>query len=158
MVDILLEYGYYIIGIGAAIFATVVSYFSIKKHFHDIRIEQQNAIDFKIRNSTTEIISAIKENKEIVNQKLSGMDRALNDTSGDIKDIQEDVKILEKDFKSICEKIGKHDYIVDKILPEYIDLRDSLYAFKGKIDENLIANKEQITRNTEKDTGEEGER
>ena len=58
---------------------------------------------------------------------------------------------MEKDFKSLCQTIGKHEYIVDKVFPEYVDLRNSIQTFKSKVNENLVTNNEHVQRNDEDD-------
>jgi hypothetical protein len=155
MVDIFLEYGYYMVGIGVAIFSIIVSYFSIKKYFHEMKIEQQTAIDKQINSGVNKVISAINEGKEITKEKFIRTDQAIQTNITATDDIKHDVEILENDFKSLCAKIGKHDYIVDQILPEYLDLKDSIYHFKHKIDDNLLTNNDDDRRNTDNVTGEE---
>lgn len=158
MVDIFLEYGYYIVGIGVAIFSIIVSYFSLKRYFHDMKVEQQTAIDAKISASTQTVLSAINESKEVIKEKFVRTNQAIDGNISATEDIKHDVEILENDFKNLCMKIGKHDYIVDKILPEYLNLKESIYTFKTKIDDNLLNNSKDVSRNTEHDTGEDGER
>ena len=151
MVDILLEYGYYIVGIGTAIFASVVSFFSVRKYIKEAREEQQQLIDNKISAGVEKVISHINQSSGITNEKLRSTDNALEQNKGDIKSIQDDVKVLEADFKSLCQTIGKHEYIVDKVFPEYVELRDSLHKFKSKVNQNLLSNNDGVSRNTEDD-------
>ena len=158
MVDIFLEYGYYIVGIGVALFSVVVSYFSIKRYFHDMRIEQKTHMQDLITNQVNRVIEKLDTSQKVNDQKFVKTDQAIETNANATEDIKHDIEVLENDFKTLCQKIGKHDYIVDKILPEYIDLRDSIGNFKTKIDENLLTNNREISRNTEKDIGEEGER
>ena len=92
-----------------------------------------------------------------MNQKFHTTETELSRNTTEIDNIQEDIKVLEKDFKSLCKTIGKHEYIVDKVFPEYIELRNSIQTFKSKINENLVTNNERVerhedvTRNTEDD-------
>ena len=151
MVDIFLEYGYYIVGIGTAVFASVVSFFSVRKYLKEAREENQRLIDDKITAGVEKVILHIDNSDQRIQEKFVTTDNKLTQTQDDLDDIEKDVKVLEEDFKSLCEKIGKHDYIVDKVLPEYINLRDSIYKFKGKIDEHIFVNKDTIERNTEDD-------
>ena len=151
MVDILLEYGYYIIGIGTAIFATIVSWFSIKKYIKETREENQRLIDNKIDAGVKTVIDHFNTKTDVINQKFVTTDTELTQNRSNIENIQEDVKVLEKDFKSLCQTIGKHEYIVDKVFPEYVDLRNSLHNFKAKVNENLVTNNEHVQRNDEED-------
>lgn len=151
MVDIFLEYGYYIVGIGTAIFASIVSYFSVKKYIKEAREEQQTLIDNKISAGVEKVITHINSKTDGIQEKFKTTDGMLERNKDDINDIQEDVKILEKDFKSLCQTIGKHEYIVDKVFPEYVELRDSLHKFKSKVNQNLLSNNEGVSRNTEDD-------
>jgi hypothetical protein len=151
MVDVLLEYGYYIIGIGTAIFASVVSYFSIKKYVRETRIENQRLIDNKIDAGVKTVIDHFNTKTDVINQKFVTTDTELTQNKTSIENIQEDVKVLEKDFKSLCQTIGKHEYIVDKVFPEYVDLRNSLHNFKTKVNENLLSNNDGVQRNDEDD-------
>ena len=156
MVDILLEYGYYIVGIGTAIFASIVSFFSVKKYIKEAREEQQQLIDNKISAGVEKVISHIDNSDREIKEKFRTTDTKLDRNQDDITDIEKDVKILEEDFKTLCQKIGKHDYFIDSVFPEYIDLRDSLHKFKSKVNENLLSNNEPVTRNTDDDSGQEG--
>lgn len=151
MVDILLEYGYYIVGIGTAIFASVVSFFSVKKYLKEAREENQTLIDNKISAGVEKVITHINSKTDGIQEKFRTTDTLIEQSHDDIKDIQEDVKILEKDFKSLCQTIGKHEYIVDKVFPEYVELRNSIHQFKSKVNENLLSNNEGVSRNTEDD-------
>ena len=151
MVDVLLEYGYYIVGISTALFAGVVSYFSIRKYVKEAREENQRLIDAKIDAGVKTVIDHFNTKTDVINQKFVTTDSELSQNRSNIENIQEDVKILEKDFKSLCQTIGKHEYIVDKVFPEYVDLRNSLHNFKTKVNENLVTKNEHVQRNTEDD-------
>jgi len=151
MVDVLLEYGYYIVGISTALFAGVVSYFSIRKYVKEAREENQRLIDAKIDAGVKTVIDHFNTKTDIINQKFITTDTVLTENKGDIENIQEDVKVLEKDFKSLCQTIGKHNYIVDKVFPEYVNLRNSLQTFKHKVNQNLVTNNEHVQRNDEED-------
>lgn len=151
MVDILLEYGYYVVGIGTAIFASVVSFFSVRKYLREARQENQKLIDDKITAGVKEVITHINNKTEGIQEKFRTTDTLLSQSQSDIKDVQEDIKILEHDFKSLCQTIGKHEYIVDKVFPEYVNLRNSIHDFKSKVNENLLSNNEGVSRNTEDD-------
>ena len=96
-----------------------------------------------------------------MNQKFHTTETELSRNTTDIENVQEDIKVLEKDFKSLCQTIGKHEYIVDKVFPEYVDLRNSIQQFKSKVNENLITNKKDesdlLPNNSgvQRDTGED---
>ena len=151
MVDIFLEYGYYIVGIGTAVFASIVSFFSVKKYIKEAREEQQTLIDNKISAGVEKVISHINNKTDGINEKFRSNDTILTRTTNDIEDIEKDIKVLEEDFKSLCQTIGKHEYIVDKVFPEYVELRNSIHQFKSKVNENLLSNNEGVSRNTEDD-------
>lgn len=156
MVDIFLEYGYYIVGIGTAMFASVVSYFSVKKYIKEAREENQRLIDDKITAGVEKVIEHIDSSDKNTQERFRTTDTLISQSKGDIEDIKEDVKILEKDFKSLCQTIGKHEYIVDKVFPEYVELRDSLHKFKSKVNENILTNNREVSRNTDHDEGQDG--
>ncbi len=156
MVDIFLEYGYYIVGVGASAVAMISVYFSVKKYMRDLKIEQDKSLDTKINAGVQQVIKHFDDKTEVINQKFITTDTVLTQNQGDIESIQEDIKILEKDFKSLCQTIGKHEYVVDKVFPEYINLRNSIHDFKEKVNENILSNSDHVSRNTEHDTGQEG--
>ena len=151
MVDVFLEYGYYIIGIATAVFGSILSYFSIRKYIKETREENQKLIDNKIDAGVKTVIDHFNTKTDVINQKFVTTDSELSQNRSNIENIQEDVKVLEKDFKSLCQTIGKHEYIVDKVFPEYVDLRNSLHNFKTKVNENLVTKNEHVQRNTEDD-------
>jgi len=141
----------------------VVSYFSIKKYVKEAREENQELIDAKIKDGVKTVIEHFDSKTEIINEKFRASDTIINKNNTDIENIQDDIKVLEKDFKSLCQTIGKHEYIVDKVFPEYVDLRNSIHQFKSKVNENLRSNGEEgnllsnnngVQRNTEKDINE----
>jgi len=129
----------------------VVSFFSIKKYVKETREENQKLIDNKIDAGVKTVIDHFNSKSEIINQKFHTTDTVLSRNTNEIENIQEDIKVLEKDFKSLCQTIGKHEYIVDKVFPEYVDLRNSIQTFKSKVNENLVTNNEHVQRNTEED-------
>jgi hypothetical protein len=134
-----------------AIFASIVSFFSIKKYVKETREENQKLIDNKIDAGVEKVIDHFNIKADIINQKFVTTDTELTQNRSNIENIQEDVKVLEKDFKSLCKTIGRHEYIVDKVFPEYVDLRNSLHNFKTKVNENLVTNNEHVQRNDEDD-------
>ena len=134
-----------------AIFASIVSFFSIKKYVKETREENQKLIDAKIDSGVERVIDHFNSKSEIINQKLHTTDTVLSRNTNEIENIQDDIKVLEKDFKSLCQTIGKHEYIVDKVFPEYVDLRNSIQTFKSKVNENLVTNNEHVQRNREDD-------
>jgi chromosome segregation ATPase len=134
-----------------AIFASIVSFFSIKKYVKETREENQKLIDAKIDSGVERVIDHFNSKSEIINQKLHTTDTVLSRNTNEIENIQDDIKVLEKDFKSLCQTIGKHEYIVDKVFPEYVDLRNSIQTFKSKVNENLVTNNEHVQRNDEDD-------
>ena len=139
--------------VGGIVVAMTVGMFQIKESIKKRSEAQEHRIDEKISSGVDKVIKAIDEKTKVIDERFRTTDTALSNNKGDIEDIEEDVKVLERDFKSLCEKIGKHDYIVDKILPEYIDLKDSIYNFKHKIDENLLSNKDESVTNNEDEYG-----
>ena len=129
----------------------MVSYFSIKKYIKETREENQRLIDNKIDAGVEKVIDHFNSKSDVINQKLHTTDTVLERNTNEIENIQEDIKVLEKDFKSLCQTIGKHEYIVDKVFPEYVDLRNSIQTFKSKVNENLVTNNEHVQRNDEDD-------
>ena len=129
----------------------MVSYFSIKKYVKDTREENQKLIDAKIDDGVKTVIDHFNSKTELINQKFTTTDTILTRNNTDIENIQDDIKVLEKDFKSLCQTIGKHEYIVDKVFPEYVDLRNSIQTFKHKVNENLVTKNEHVQRNDEDD-------
>jgi len=117
----------------------------------ETREENQKLIDNKIDAGVKTVIDHFNSKSEIINQKFHTTDTVLSRNTNEIENIQEDIKVLEKDFKSLCQTIGKHEYIVDKVFPEYVDLRNSIQTFKSKVNENLVTNNEHVQRNTEED-------
>ena len=134
-----------------AIFASIVSFFSIKKYVKETREENQRLIDNKIDAGVEKVIDHFNSKSDVINQKLHTTDTVLSRNTNEIENIQDDIKVLEKDFKSLCQTIGKHEYIVDKVFPEYVDLRNSIQTFKSKVNENLVTNNEHVQRNDEDD-------
>ena len=126
--------------VGGIVVAMIVGLFQIKESIKKRAIENQQLIDRKISSSVTEITKHFDE-------KFKTTDTMLNNSVDDIADIEADVKQMEQDFKGLCEKIGKHDYIVEKVLPEYMTLKDEFYKFKAKIDSNLFVKKASDTIN-----------
>ena len=163
MVDIITEYGYYIVGGGAAAGGIILTFFQLAKARRDakeyaanLKIENEKIMEDKITKGVEKVISHINNKTDLINQKFITTDSEITQSKTDIENIQEDIKVLEKDFKSLCQTIGKHEYVVDKVFPEYVNLRNSIQDFKAKVNENLPPNNDHISRNTEHDTGQEG--
>ncbi len=65
------------------------------------------------------------------------MDTKIQKTQEDIKDIEVDMKQMVFDFKATCDKLQKHDYIIDTTLPEFKSLQQEFYRFKFAVDREL---------------------
>ena len=127
----------------------------------EAREENQKLIDNKIDAGVKTVIDHFNAKSDIINEKLHTTDTVLSRNSTDIENVQEDIKVLEKDFKSLCQTIGKHEYIVDKVFPEYVNLKNSIQDFKSKVNENLVTSRKEesdllpnnsgVQRNTEED-------
>lgn len=163
MVDIFTEYGYYIVGGGAAVGAIILAFFQLakarrdaKEYAENLKIENEKIMDNKINEGVKKIINHMNDKTDLINQRFITTDTVVAQSKTDIENIQEDIKVLEQDFKSLCQTIGKHEYVVDKVFPEYINLRNSIQDFKAKVNENLPPNNGHVSRNTEHDIGQEG--
>ena len=137
--------------IGGIMVAVIVGMIQIKESLKKRGEESQKAVTSQIDTKTNQVISHIDDKLKIIEEKFRTTDNAILTSQDDIADIETDVKQMEQDFKSLCEKIGKHDYIVDKVLPEYMNLKEEFYKFKAKIDANLFVKNDEPKITNEED-------
>ena len=153
MVDVVLEYGYYIVGIGVAIVAGIVSYFTARKSMRDWREEQRNELNTLVTNQVDRVIDKIDSSDKVMNEKFIRTDQVLKNASDDIDEISTDVEQLQQQFNKVCYTLGKHDYVIDKILPEYLNLKNSISDFKSVVDSKILTKKDDDVTNNEDEYG-----
>ena len=139
--------------VGGIIVAVVVGMLQIKESIKKRGEEHQKAISTQIESKNNQVISHIDNKLRIIEEKFRNTDNAITNSQEDIADIEADVKQMEEDFKGLCEKIGKHDYIVEQVLPEYMNLKEEFYKFKTKVDSGLFVKKDNKVLNNEDEYG-----
>jgi len=140
MVEIL-DYVNVIVFASGTIMAVVAAYYQIKKHIKDSKEEQRVWITDEINKSGTSVVTQVKDNLRVIDERFRLTETAHAENKEDIEDIEDDIKSMSNDLKDICNKLSKHDYIIDSVLPEYKNLKEDFAKFKTSVHTNLLNKK-----------------
>jgi len=140
MVEIL-DYVNVIVFASGTIMAVVAAYYQIKKHIKDSKEEQRVWITDEINKSGTSVVTQVKDNLRVIDERFRLTETAHAENKEDIEDIEDDIKSMSNDLKDICNKLSKHDYIIDSVLPEYKNLKEDFAKFKTSVHDNLLNKK-----------------
>ena len=127
----------YIITIVSVSLAAAVSYFTIRNEFKKSKEQERLAIIGQMKTESESIKSHLDETIRLVDSKFKVQETRMDKNDDDIKDIEVDMKQLQYDLKSVCEKLSKHDYIVQAITPEFKALQKEFYTFKTTVEHTL---------------------
>jgi hypothetical protein len=140
MVEIL-DYVNVIVFASGTIMAVVAAYYQIKKHIKDSKEEQRVWITDEINKSGTSVVTQVKDNLRVIDERFRLTETAHKENKEDIEDVEDDIKQMDKDLKDICSKLAKHDYVIDSVLPEYKRLKEDFNIFKQSVHANLLNKK-----------------
>jgi chromosome segregation ATPase len=82
-----------------------------------------------IKDSDDRIVSTINKNVEATNSRFEKDEE-------DIEDAEDDIKVMAKQFRDMCDQLSKHDYVITDILPQFRELKREFYKFKNAVDTN----------------------
>lgn len=83
-----------------------------------------------ISESDSRIISTLNENIKSTNSRFEKDEE-------DIEDVEDDMKAMVQQFRDMCDRLAKHDYIIDRVEPEFKELKKEFYKFKSAVDTNM---------------------
>ena len=82
-----------------------------------------------ISQSDKNIIDKFEKNVDLIDSRITKDEE-------DIEDVEDDMKSMVKQFTTMCEKLQKHGYIIDTVIPEFKQLKKEFYRFKNAVDTN----------------------
>ena len=82
-----------------------------------------------IAKSDERLLQSLDKNAEATNSRFEKDEE-------DIEDIEDDMKQMVKQFRDMCDKLSKHDYVIDRVEPEFHKLKTEFYKFKNAVDTN----------------------
>ena len=139
----------YIITIISVSIAAVVGVFTIRNEIKKGRDEANMRIASQIKNEGSSVRQFIDERFGVVDSKFQVVDNRITSDEKDIADIEVDMKQMIHDFKEMCEKLSKHDYIIEGLVPDFKQLQDKFYGFKGKVDKTVYSQDTDIVQNND---------
>ena len=93
-----------------------------------------------IKNSDDRLIDHMNKNSEVTDKRFEVVDTRIAKDEEDIEDVEDEMKSMVKQFQSMCDKLSKHDYIIDTVVPEFKDLKRKFYTFQNAVDTHLKLN------------------
>ena len=94
---------------------------------------KQEKSEQRIKDLITESDKKILDHFE---KNIEVMDTRITKDEEDIEDVEDDMKSMVKQFTVMCEKLSKHGYIIDNVVPEFKQLKKEFYRFKNAVDTN----------------------
>jgi len=130
----------YIVYIVAGSLGGVTAYFTIRNEMRKAKKEQREWFENTVSKQTSQVVKEVNDELKVYDERFRVTDIAATKNKEDIADIETDIKTMTNDLKDICNKLARHDYVVDEVLPEYKTLKEEFYKFKSSVDANLFHN------------------
>jgi len=127
----------YVITVVSAGIAAVVGVFSIKNEIKKGKEEQNKRIEQFIMSATSKVSDHVADTLKVVDTRLTK-------DEDDIADIEDDMKQMVRDFKEMCDKLSRHDFIIDTVLPDFKALQKEFNHFRIAVDTELGAKNTNI--------------
>ena len=89
-----------------------------------------------ISQSDKNLADNFKEHVKVIDGKFNVVDERIKKDEEDIEDVEDDMKSMVKQFTIMCDKLSKHGYIIDNVVPEFKQLKKEFYRFKNAVDTN----------------------
>src|SRR6187431_879633 len=112
----------------------IVGYFGIVDRMKRMKTEERMAIISQVKTEATDVKQHINDSLKIVDSRFESVNTRLNKNKEDIKDIETDMKQMVFEFKDMCKKLQKHDYIIESVTPEFKGLQKEFYKFKSSVE------------------------
>ena len=139
----------YIITIISVSIAAIVGVFTIKNEIKKGKEEQNRRIEQFITSATNKVSDHVADSLKVVDTRLAK-------DEDDIADIETDMKQMVRDFKQMCDKLSRHDFIIDTVLPDFKALQKEFNHFKSAVDTELAIKGSSIfVKKDENDTNNE---
>ena len=127
----------YIITIISVSIAAIVGVFTIKNEIKKGKEEQNRRIEQFITSATNKVSDHVDDTLKVVDTRLTK-------DEDDIADIETDMKQMVRDFKQMCDKLSRHDFIIDTVLPDFKALQKEFNHFRVAVDTELSAKNTNI--------------
>ena len=112
------------LGVGA-----LVGINQLRVSWNDKQQKSEERIKDWISQSDKNIIDKFEKNVDLIDSRITKDEE-------DIEDVEDDMKSMVKQFTTMCEKLQKHGYIIDTVIPEFKQLKKEFYRFKNAVDTN----------------------
>jgi uncharacterized protein YbcV (DUF1398 family) len=107
------------------------------KAWNDRRAEKsEERFQGWIKESDARVIDHINKNAEVTDSRFKIVDTRMVKDEEDIEDVEDDMKQMVKQFQQMCDKLSKHGYIIDTVVPDFHKLKTEFYKFKNAVDTN----------------------
>lgn len=132
-----------IVTVAALAVGAAVGFFQIKGYITKMKQDQSIQIQKMIDTSGDKVTSHFDEKVKLMDSKFTTYDTKLDKNEEDIQDVEVDMKNMVQEFKAMCDKLSKHDYIIDGIVPEFKSLQKEFTIFRTAFDNSLYLKKER---------------
>lgn len=136
----------------AVVMTGIVATFTIKSAVGKLQVERDSKTDAKINLKTEELKTHINEKINEVRYRFSQNEQNIKDSQDDIEDIEKEIKQMNVDLHEVCNKLSKHDYIIEDLKPNFKQLKGDFYKFKSEVDRmkskpsNIVSNNPDNTQ------------
>lgn len=121
---------------GCTVVGAVVGINQLRISWNDRQEKSEERIKDLISESDNNLINNFKEHIKVIDGKFNNVDTRIKKDEEDIEDVEDDMKAMVKQFTTMCEKLQKHGYIIDSVIPEFKQLKKEFYRFKNAVDTN----------------------
>jgi hypothetical protein len=90
-----------------------------------------------IAKSDDRILNQLSKNAEVTDSRFKVVDNRIAKDEEDIEDVEDDMKLMVEQFRQMCDKLSKHEYVLDDVMPEFKGLKKEFYEFKHAVDHKL---------------------
>ena len=114
----------------------IVGLNQLRISWNDKQEKSEERIKAWISESDTNLVNYFKEHIKVIDGKFNNVDTRMSKDEEDIEDVEDDMKSMVKQFTIMCDKLSKHGYIIDTVVPEFKQLKIEFYRFKNAVDTN----------------------
>ncbi len=137
----------FIVATSGVIGGLIVGLFTIRQTLITNKNDSDKKYAKMVTDEGTSVKNFISNKLEVIDTKFQSIDKQVDKAGTDVKDVEAEMKKMVKQFGLMCEKLAKHDYVIEDVLPEYTALYKEFVNFKAAVDVKLKSNSDLVNSN-----------
>ncbi len=125
----------------------VTGYFSLTAKIKRDKEDSDKAIFGRMDEKAEQVITAFDDKIKVFDSKFGEVNTRINKDQEDIEDVEQEMKDMVTEFKAMCEKLQKHDFILSDVLPSFKSLQKEFNNFKTKVEIRMVTNSNLVNSN-----------